>query len=143
MKLRLFCSVLFLGVGVCMNVSAQTADEPAVVAAVAPTYPVIAAAAKASGDVNVDVTIDSSGNVSSARAVNAHALLKNICEATARRWKFAPTKEPKSNRTARLIFTFREVADRVPEHERTPVFLPPYRVEVTGPKIFIKTETSH
>jgi TonB family protein len=143
MKLRLFCLALFLALGACMNVSAQTTDAPAVVAAVAPVYPAIAAAAKASGNVNVDVKIDANGNVSSARAVDAHALLKGVCEATARRWKFAPATGSKSERTARLIFTFREVADRVPEHERTPVFLPPYRVEVTGPKLIIKTETTH
>ena len=141
MKLLAFCLTLLLAVGVCVNIAAQTSDGPAVVAAVAPVYPVIAAAAHATGSVNVDVKIDPSGKVASAHAVDGHALLKAVCAATARRWKFVPSTESKSERTARLTFTFREVDERASELDRSPVFLPPYKVEVTGPKIVIKTVT--
>src|SRR5689334_6508403 len=102
MKICLFCLILLVAIGACLNVSAQTIDGPTVVAAVAPVYPAIAAAAHASGDVNVDVKIDTSGKVASAHAVDGHALLKAICEATARRWKFVPATETQTERTARL-----------------------------------------
>ncbi|HEX7294838.1 MAG TPA: hypothetical protein VF251_03735, partial [Pyrinomonadaceae bacterium] len=57
------------------------------------------------------------------------------CVATARRWKFAPAMESNFERKARLTFTFREIDERAPEIDRTPVFLPPYKVQVTGPKV--------
>lgn len=57
-----------------------------------PAYPAIAKAAHASGTVTVQVTIDESGNVISARAVSGHPLLKSSAEAAARQAKFAPTK---------------------------------------------------
>jgi TonB family protein len=57
-----------------------------------PAYPAIARAAHASGTVTVQVTIDESGNVISARAVSGHPLLKSSAEAAARQAKFSPTK---------------------------------------------------
>jgi periplasmic protein TonB len=56
-----------------------------------PTYPAAARAIHASGDVNVQVTIDESGNVISANAVSGHPLLKQVSEAAARSAKFKPT----------------------------------------------------
>lgn len=56
-----------------------------------PTYPPAASAVNASGTVNVQVTIDESGNVISASAVSGHALLRQSAEAAARSSKFAPT----------------------------------------------------
>src|SRR5437588_4737326 len=75
-------------------VSAQTKPpaDPEVVAAVAPSFPPIAASANTTGDVIVEVNIDSSGSVASAHAVTGHPLLKKVCEATAKRWKFVPAK---------------------------------------------------
>jgi TonB family protein len=143
MKIHLFCLILLVVIAASVNVSAQTTDGPTVVAAVAPIYPAIAAAAHASGDVNVDVKIDTTGRVASAHAVDGHALLKAVCEATARRWKFVPATEQKTERTARLTFTFREVDDHAAEIDRTPVFFPPYKVEITGPKIVIQKYSVH
>jgi TonB family protein len=57
-----------------------------------PQYPPVARAAKASGTVIVQVTVDESGNVISAQAVSGHPLLQAAAVAAARSAKFSPTK---------------------------------------------------
>ena len=57
-----------------------------------PPYPPIARAAKASGTVVVQVTVDENGNVISARAVSGHPLLQAGAVAAARSAKFSPTR---------------------------------------------------
>ena len=56
-----------------------------------PPYPAPAKAVRASGDVNVQVTIDEKGNVISANAVTGHMLLRQVSEQAARAAKFSPT----------------------------------------------------
>jgi protein TonB len=48
-------------------------------------------AAQVSGTVVVEVLVDEEGNVSSARAVSGHPLLKDAAVEAAREWKFSPT----------------------------------------------------
>ena len=55
------------------------------------TYPEIARAARAQGDVVVDVTIDEQGNVADARASWGHPLLQSAAVQAARQAKFRPT----------------------------------------------------
>ncbi len=56
------------------------------------SYPPAAKAVRATGIVNVQVTIDEQGNVVSASAVSGHPLLRQEAEKAARKAKFAPTK---------------------------------------------------
>lgn len=56
-----------------------------------PEYPPIAAQAKASGTVVVQVLVDETGNVISAHAMSGHPLLQAAAVAAARQAKFAPT----------------------------------------------------
>lgn len=56
-----------------------------------PVYPAAARAVRASGTVNVQVTIDESGNVISANAVSGHPLLRASAVSAARNAKFSPT----------------------------------------------------
>ncbi len=58
---------------------------------VEPTYPPLAKAARVSGSVVVEVTVDEEGHVISARAISGHPLLKDSAIAAARGWLFAPT----------------------------------------------------
>jgi TonB family protein len=58
---------------------------------VQPSYPAIARAAGATGVVEVEVTVDESGNVASARAVAGHPLLQQAAVDAARQWTFKPT----------------------------------------------------
>ncbi|MEO6590204.1 MAG: TonB family protein, partial [Pyrinomonadaceae bacterium] len=56
-----------------------------------PAYPAAARAVRASGAVNVEVTVDQSGNVISANAVSGHPLLRASAVSAARSAKFKPT----------------------------------------------------
>jgi protein TonB len=56
-----------------------------------PAYPSIARAARASGAVTVQVTIDESGKVISARAVGGHPLLQQAAVQAAYGARFSPT----------------------------------------------------
>jgi TonB family protein len=57
-----------------------------------PAYPPAARQMNASGQVTVQVTIDEDGNVTSARAVSGHPLLRNPAETAARQSKFNPVR---------------------------------------------------
>jgi TonB family protein len=57
-----------------------------------PEYPAMAKAAKASGSVTVEITIDEEGNVISARSVSGHPLLQAAAVTAARQAKFSPTR---------------------------------------------------
>src|SRR5436853_3946888 len=59
---------------------------------VAPVYPPSAKAAKVSGAVVVEVTIDEAGKVIEARAISGHPLLKDSAIEAAREWTFSPTQ---------------------------------------------------
>ncbi|HEY0430041.1 MAG TPA: TonB family protein [Pyrinomonadaceae bacterium] len=58
---------------------------------VKPAYPQAARAVRASGAVNVQVTISETGSVISASAVSGHPLLRQAAEQAARSSKFSPT----------------------------------------------------
>jgi TonB family protein len=56
-----------------------------------PSYPAAARAVRAIGAVNVQVTVDENGDVTSANAVSGHPLLRASAVAAARNAKFKPT----------------------------------------------------
>ncbi len=56
-----------------------------------PVYPVSAMRARATGTVTVEIIVDESGSVISARAVSGHSNLRRASEDAARRWRFTPT----------------------------------------------------
>jgi TonB family protein len=56
-----------------------------------PPYPPAARAARASGSVTVEVTVDETGSVVSAAAVSGHPLLRAAAVAAAKQAKFSPT----------------------------------------------------
>jgi TonB family protein len=58
---------------------------------VEPSYPPLAKAARVSGSVVVEVTVDEEGNVTAARAVSGHPLLKDSAVTAARQWTFNRT----------------------------------------------------
>jgi len=64
------------------------AEDRAVRSKVAPIYPEIAKRMKASGTVSVEATVDPSGNVTDAKAVDGNRLLAPAAEDAVRKWKF-------------------------------------------------------
>jgi hypothetical protein len=115
----------------------RASESPAVVSAVAPVYPVIALAAHGIGDVIVVAGINKSGDGTSARVRSGHNLLQKVSVEAARRWKFSTSNEDR--REAELTFTFRIVPDKTDGLDRTPVFYPPYRVEVRNERVVNRT----
>ena len=109
----------------------QTAEPPGVVAAVAPAYPAIATVARASSDVIVEAKVNNAGEVSTAKATSGHPLLQQAAQAAARRWKFEPSAGSNDPRTVRLTFVFKITEEKKAAAEVTPVFFPPYKVEIT------------
>jgi TonB family protein len=111
---------------------AQTnnSESPVVVSAFAPPYPLIAKYAKAKGDVFVDVEIDNSGKVTSAKASDAYPLLRRISEEAAHRWIFAQAPNGREKRKVRLTFSFKILPKETSGLEATAVFYPPYKIEV-------------
>jgi TonB family protein len=115
----------------------QTTKLPAVVKAVAPTfYPAIAVAARADGKVVIEVQIDAAGKVTSAHAVEGHALLRKAAEETAARWQFEPDAGAAERRVVSLTFIY-HIASKVAKGEV--VFSPPYQVEVTYEPHMVET----
>jgi TonB family protein len=76
-----------------------------------PVFPPIAKAARASGEVKIEVTIDKAGKVVSARAVSGHPLLRDSALAAARQWKFKPTMVAGKPAKVGGILTFNFVLD--------------------------------
>jgi TonB family protein len=64
------------------------AEDRAVKSRVAPIYPEIAKRMRASGTVSVEATVDPSGNVTDAKAVDGNRLLAPAAEDAVRKWKF-------------------------------------------------------
>jgi hypothetical protein len=124
-------SYLLLGF-LCCTAFGQTPQSsgPAVVSAVAPVYPVVFMALKIEGEFNVDVEIDKDGKVVSSESVNENRKwVTKVIEETADRWRFAPDKDSRSNRRARLTFVFRYMPE-AKGFDVAPIFYPPYKVEV-------------
>lgn len=95
--------------------------------AVAPVYPPLAATANTSGDVEVEITLDKTGNVTKADIVSGHPLLRYAALQAAKRWKFESTNEGSK---VRLAFSFRIMPKESSEEDMTAVFKPPYGFEV-------------
>lgn len=70
---------------------ANAALQASAINRVEAVYPPQAAAARVFGTLSVEVTIDESGNVASARALSGHLLLRGAAVEAARGWTFKPT----------------------------------------------------
>jgi TonB family protein len=71
-----------------------------------PAYPQIAKAARAAGNVMVEVTVDENGNVVAAKAVSGHPLLQAASVAAALNAKFVPGKPSGQAMKGILVYTF-------------------------------------
>jgi TonB family protein len=107
-------------------------ESPSVVVATSPPYPIIARHAHISGDIAVDVSVNPGGEVVLAKALEGHPLLNITAERAAKQWRFAPAASGSSIRTAVLTFSFRLMPKCAPATDLTPVFYPPYKVEIRG-----------
>lgn len=110
--------------------STVQSDNLSVVNAVAPSYPVFRGVPNPSGRVDVKLQLDESGNVVSARAINGHPLLQLTAKPAAQRWRFTPATTEAGERTVLVSFIFTIMPKETPAEDLTPIFSPPYQVEV-------------
>ena len=133
MRKELFPAILLAVMFICsVPMFAQSQNEspcegPTVIAAVAPVFPPIARAARAKGEVVVEVKVNPHGEVEESKVVSGHPLLQKVSEVAAMKWKFAVADG--QSRSARLIFSFGYV-DNKSDPEYTIIFTPQYRVEM-------------
>ena len=116
--------------------------DVAVRLAVAPAYPHIAITANTSGDVEVVAIVGKTGNVTQTRLLTGHPLLRQAAIDAAKRWKFQPGTD---GRQVNLSFSFRMEPKGTPAEDMTPIFAPPYHVEVRGklPQPTVNYERNH
>jgi TonB family protein len=129
----IFGVLTVLAGGVAFATHGQSTNEsPTVVLAVAPaTYPPIALAAGARGEVIIDVKVNAAGEVVAAKFSSGHPLLKKICEEAAAKWKFSSLVGSTKERTVQLSFSFATVDNGPnPKYDLTTSFRPPYKVEI-------------
>lgn len=105
-KLFSVLALLILGIAALsfQAAEAQSPDFPAIISSVSPDIPLIAVAARASGKVVVDLSLDAQGRVVSAKAIGGHPLLRGTTERAASQWRFSHTSE--GPRTVRLTFIY-------------------------------------
>jgi TonB family protein len=134
LTILILMTAVLVGLKIIVTASRSAAVEsPAVIAAIVPPYPIIARQAHVGGEVTVETSINSKGEVVSAKA-SGHQLLAGAAERAAKQWRFAPAKDVSVNRAASLIFTFQIMPRCAPVADLTPIFYPPYKVEVRGEK---------
>lgn len=105
-------------------------NQPVVVEAVAPAYPIFSGIPDPSGRVDVKVELDEEGRVSAAHAINGHPLLQLVAEPAAKRWRFEPTISSVRSRSALIAFLFRIMPKGTPADQMTTIYTPPYQIEV-------------
>jgi TonB family protein len=124
-------AILILAIAVTLGLSpsAQVQENAPlkIEAAIAPIYPQLAILSATGGDVVVQVKINAGGYITSAKVVDGHKLLREASLNAARRWQFSSGE---AGREVQLTFSFRVMPKNTPQIELTPIFKPPYKVEV-------------
>ena len=103
-----------------------------VIRAVPAVYPVLAAAARASGNVIVETKIRPDGTVIEANAIEGHEVFKFAAERSARLWIFNSVEDPGLTRTTRITYSFKLITGTSNPQDLVPVFLPPFSLEIRG-----------
>ncbi|MBO0860844.1 MAG: energy transducer TonB [Chloracidobacterium sp.] len=73
---------------------------------VSPSYPPMARQMKASGEVQVEITIDEKGRVIEAKAISGHPMLRAAAEQAAMKWTFKPMRQDGMSMKQRDVLTF-------------------------------------
>jgi TonB family protein len=114
------------------GLSVESAPYGEVIYAVAPAFPVLAYRARAYGAVQVEVDVDSSGTVITAKVIknNITFLFGESSERAAKRWKFVPKSNDLAMRKYEITFRFTLMPEYTPEDELTTIYIHPFEMEV-------------
>lgn len=126
------------GAGQLRREQVTTDNPPLVTRAVAPVFSPILALMLREGHIAVLIRINHRGEVVSATVAQAKWLQPIVDSSTyvqpvlnaARRWQFAPLTDAAPDREVQLDFTFVIVPKDSKLEDCTPVFLPPYKMEL-------------
>ncbi|MCL4853535.1 MAG: TonB family protein [Bryobacteraceae bacterium] len=101
--------------------------KAALVEAVAPVYPLVAAYSSTGGQVKVKLVIDRSGAVTAANVVEGHKLLAAAAVEAARKWRFTASS---GETEATIVFSFRIVPKGTSDADLATRFRSPLEIEV-------------
>lgn len=130
----IFILVIYLSLVVRIAVGQEdlqaTVHSAVVLQAMGPKYPPIALAAKASGEVVIEVKINKQGLVTDTNIVSGHKLLREATTQAAKRWIFSPVTSGKEDRKERLIFRYVILADDASYADEGSIYKVPYEYEI-------------
>lgn len=97
-----------------------------------PNYPPLAVAAGVMGNIIVEVSINTTGAVTTTKIIQGHPLLDQTAETAAMKWRFTPDANGLTARTARLFFTFRIMPTGCRDAQKVipPARLSPYQLVI-------------
>lgn len=117
--------LVFLAFG---NAWLGLAQERIPVEVAAPSFPKIPPGAEESGEVQVEVSISPSGDVTEAKAVSGPQRLRAAAVVAAKGWRFRPQEKPTEAWVVTFAFMYRTGVGDPPSIAS--LFKPPSRVEV-------------
>lgn len=103
-----------------------------VVRAVPAVYPILAAAAKESGTVVVEIRIKTDGTVTEVKTLDGQEVFRAAAERSARQWVFNAVEDPHLLRTAHITYLFKLMTGTSNPEDLVPVFFPPFSLEIRG-----------
>jgi TonB family protein len=112
---------------ICACPGAAQHDQPLLVEAVAPVYPMVAVYSATEGEVTVKVRIDKTGAVISAKVIQGPRLLAASAEDAARRWRFATGS---GDTELPIVFVYRILPKGTQEVELATRFRMPNQIEI-------------
>jgi len=123
-------SMLCGGIGFHRTALAGDVGDPKVIRAVAPVFVPFVLNETGYETVSIEVEIDSSGNVVSAKTVNFTLFQDRSIEEAAMKWKFERGEANNKVRKAVLKFAFRIMPDDTNVDDLGTIFNFPYEIEV-------------
>jgi TonB family protein len=102
-----------------------------VLSAVAPIFPSVPSLTGTGGKIQLEVEVNTTGDVTGIKILEASLPgLRRDSEKAARQWKFSASPAATNPRRYVILFVFRMMPDEASPDELTPVFHPPYEIEV-------------
>lgn len=113
--MKVSASVVIVFLALAGSALGQALPEPTLVSAGLPRYPPIARLAKIQGEVKVDFTLNSNGEVVGATAASGHPMLKAAAEENVKTWRFQlPKNLYRTDWKYSTVFNFKILNDDQP-----------------------------
>ena len=109
-------------------VTQDAPDIPRVEIAAIPSYPRLPSGGREEGEVEVEISITTSGEVATAKAVAGPDRLRLVAEKAAQQWRFYPLQQPVRSWRLTFVFFLKPGIGELPSVNAS--FKPPNRVEL-------------